>query len=422
MKKTLLITAVVFCFIATVSAQTLEKIEKFNLQTREYKEKLDSVVSGDHKYIMQYDDKFNLTSCTSYGYYNGNWMIYEIVEYRYDAQNRLVSATWNYSGDINRISFQYNENGLVSEKAYDYYSNGQWNYVSKYVYHYDSQGLLEVITSYVIYEDEWSPNTVYEYCYADGLLDVVNIYYPQPQEESSEPAWELIERYLYNYNDRRLCISKDDELLYFIDDADVWILNEKEEYGYDEHDNRISSISSYYDEDGNLESYYWRSEHVFDDHHNCISSNSYEHDGTQWVLYGHGDLTYDLSANTENIAGFELYWEDDAVVVTNKLTEASWNYSDGDNWTNKYYYSKCTGVGEQFGNQLLCWPNPVQETLNIPIDGLRQILIFNMEGKKVLEDNSHSETIHVGTLPKGCYLLKATLKDGSVSTQKFMKQ
>ena len=67
MKKTLLITAVVFCFIATVSAQTLEKIEKFNLQTREYKEKLDSVVSGDHKYIMQYDDKFNLTRAEEKG-------------------------------------------------------------------------------------------------------------------------------------------------------------------------------------------------------------------------------------------------------------------------------------------------------------------------------------------------------------------
>lgn len=422
MKRILLVTAIAFCFIATVSAQTIEKIEKFNSQTRAYKEKLDSVVSQDFKRIMQYDERFNLTKVTSYAF-DGTWTISEVNEYSYDAQNRLISNTNYYSDDQTdeRKNYQYNENGLLSEWTSYIFEDDQWKNYNRQTFEYDSQGLRLSSLHYYPQENTWRPDSYFEYTYFNGLLDRIDLYNCWIDEETEELQRELFERYRYIYNEKMLRISFIDEYLYYTGEDYEWVTGQKEEYGYDEYDNRISYEYSYYDETLGFDMYYYKTELAFDDHHNTISSNSYEYNGMSWVLDGHGEFTYDLSTKAKNIAGFESFWEDDAVVVTNKLTRSSWVYGD-DAWTSLYYYSKCTGVEEQDEHQVLCWPNPVQETLNINVEDVQQIVIFNMEGKQVLEVNKNAETVNVSTLPKGCYLLKATLENGGVSTQKFVKQ
>lgn len=421
MKRTLLLAAIVLCFFATVQAQTIEKIEKFNSQTRAYKEKMDSVVSQDYKRIMQYDERFNLTKETFY-VFDGTWTISGIDEYSYDAQNRLISNT-HYSFDgytDERSNYQYNENGLLSEWASYIFEDGQWKNRTRQTFEYNSQGLRLSSLHYHGEENTWLPDMYLEYTYFNGLIEKTDLYYYWIDVETEEPQLELHERYRYTYNEKMLCTSFIDEYLYNTDEAYEWVPAQKEEYGYDEQDNRISYIYSNYDETlGYVFSY--KTELVFDDHHNTINSNSYEYNESSWVLDGHGEFTYDLSAQAENIAGFDLYWEDDAIVVTNRLTSASWDYVS-DAWSITYYYSKCTGVEEQNGHQVFCWPNPVQETLNIRMEDVQQIVIFDMEGRLILEVNNNVEAVNVSALPKGCYLLKATLENGGVSTQKFVKQ
>lgn len=422
MKKSLLATTFMLCFLATVSAQTLKNIERFNLQTREYKEKLDSVVSNEYRRVLQYDERLNLTSCAMY-YYDKGWELFEVDEYGYDAQNRLISLTYKYYYDLNdqREKYQYNENGLLSEKTIESFEDGQWNYHQKRIYNYNDQGKLLLTTDCYYWEDVWFPEQKAEYHYTDGLLDVIYVYSQQFDDQT--PVWEVSSRYRYLYNERGLCTSMLEEEWWSINGVYDWVLYEKDEYEYDEHDNHTSITWNYYSYDDNweVETFSYKSEFVFDDHHNCISIDEYLYDETQWALEEHGDFTYDMSEEAKNIAGFEQYWDDETIVITNKLTKSSW-VDDHEARTNNFYYSKCTGVGEQNEKQLLCWPNPVQGTLNIRNEDVQHIEIFNMEGKQMLIIYKPTETVDVSSLTKGGYLLKATLNNGNVSTQKFIKQ
>ena len=67
------------------------------------------------------------------------------------------------------------------------------------------------------------------------------------------------------------------------------------------------------------------------------------------------------------------------------------------------------------------WPNPVDEVLYLEAEEMQQIEIFSMEGELILTMANDLESINVSDLAKGCYLLKATLNNGCVVTQKFIK-
>ena len=83
-----------------------------------------------------------------------------------------------------------------------------------------------------------------------------------------------------------------------------------------------------------------------------------------------------------------------------------------------FHYSGCNGVAETTDDPMHIWPNPVSETLYIDYEGF--VEIYNLEGRLVLSSQA-SESINVGKLPKGCYLLKTT-QSGSNRATKFIKK
>ena len=80
-----------------------------------------------------------------------------------------------------------------------------------------------------------------------------------------------------------------------------------------------------------------------------------------------------------------------------------------------------TDVTETTNETLSVYPNPVTETLRLNAQNLQQVEIFSIDGKTVMRIEENFESIHVGNLIPGCYLLKANFADGNIVTYKIIK-
>ena len=71
------------------------------------------------------------------------------------------------------------------------------------------------------------------------------------------------------------------------------------------------------------------------------------------------------------------------------------------------------------------YPNPVGEVLTVEIssDNISRVELYDVFGKLVatLSPEGTTANIHVGYLPAGVYMVRTTLRNGSVQTGKVMK-
>ncbi len=70
------------------------------------------------------------------------------------------------------------------------------------------------------------------------------------------------------------------------------------------------------------------------------------------------------------------------------------------------------------------WPNPATETFAIEAAHGRSVTLFDMTGRIVLHTpvQSHKETIGIGHLPNGIYVVAVEMRDGSVIRQRLVRQ
>jgi hypothetical protein len=148
-------------------------------------------------------------------------------------------------------------------------------------------------------------------------------------------------------------------------------------------------------------------------------------DTQDWEISNEVVFSYDLTVSSSVIAGLN-YFNGDIITIHNKLTDVEeTDYDEGlpeQTIKSVLYYSNVTSLDEYNENQLAIWPNPVSETLNLNAEGLQQVEIFSMDGRQVMHVENGFETLCVGNLANGCYLLKATFADGSKVMQKFVKE
>lgn len=77
------------------------------------------------------------------------------------------------------------------------------------------------------------------------------------------------------------------------------------------------------------------------------------------------------------------------------------------------------------GKNLMAYPNPTSDLLNISGKNISEIMIFDITGKQVMTKKVNAAdnlNLDVSTLSSGLYLLNATNDSGSTSTLKFSKQ
>jgi len=70
--------------------------------------------------------------------------------------------------------------------------------------------------------------------------------------------------------------------------------------------------------------------------------------------------------------------------------------------------------------KVLIYPNPVADIVHIDSKDLRSAVLYDMNGKKILESNK--KEINVSQLPKGVYVLRIVTSDNSMVSKKIIKK
>ncbi|MBP5709657.1 MAG: DUF2436 domain-containing protein [Bacteroidales bacterium] len=78
------------------------------------------------------------------------------------------------------------------------------------------------------------------------------------------------------------------------------------------------------------------------------------------------------------------------------------------------------GISETDAQTFGLYPNPATEVLNVKANDVKEIEIVNMLGQTVITTNV--QTINVASLTNGVYFVRVNYNNGTVSTQKFVKE
>ncbi len=339
---------------------SIAQMPRENLSRESYIERLDSIDAGWYKYFYIYDDQYNMVKMKIK-------MSGDIVyrDFYYDEQNRLVRVD---QPDTNPI--------YLHRTDYIFDSLGR-----------RSEGLLYTFENGVIIDRE---KTIYQYNEDNNVSTITSFFYDELADELVEE-----EKREFLYNDQ-LDI---DELLFYRKSGNQWYLYEK----------HVS---------------------IYDENHNCINVKHYLMDEGEWWCDNEYNYYYDIEMPSCSIAGldFSFYYMYTINGINkfcqNKLlySESLDKKSDGqfEKSRTNYYYSTNLGVDETHEELLNIWPNPVDKAIYIETVDLKHIEIFSMDGKSLLTSDGIGH-IDVSTLPAGCYLLKAVMKDGRIAIQKFFK-
>ncbi len=76
-------------------------------------------------------------------------------------------------------------------------------------------------------------------------------------------------------------------------------------------------------------------------------------------------------------------------------------------------------VAEQ--NSLTLYPNPAKDVLNLDVQNIKSISIYNSIGQKENEYSYTDKQINISNLKKGIYIL-SVISDNSITRQKFIKE
>jgi hypothetical protein len=97
--------------------------------------------------------------------------------------------------------------------------------------------------------------------------------------------------------------------------------------------------------------------------------------------------------------------------------------------TNIQYYGDQASFDVHFFNvgiethEMSCahlYPNPVEDILNITLNDVRNIEIYDLLGKMMLSETNPDSKINVSSLPQGIYIVKI-ITDNDYHTEKFIK-
>ena len=457
--KVLLFLAAMMCCMMSASAQhfirdsktqkswedKIKTIEQLNRDKNNFTEKLDSITAEETRLLFDYDNRFNCIQMYSY-YYSGNsWQFDMGNDYTYDELDRITSMiTYSYGESSSKEEYSYNEQNLIEEQFYYDWWSDTWHLTGKEVIEYDDFGNILSSCGFSYENDIWTEFEKTTYEYENGLLVLQTSYLLQVELEPyrrieynynslgfcSERIeshwfgeWDPWEKVEYYYNGQALC---SEEIAYGRAD-DEWVSIRRFTYEYDNRGNCVlRTFFNHYDNSSD-----WinsdKDEYFYDENDNCINHNSYyyDHFSEEWELDYWDNLTYDLTSDANSIAGLLLIWEElkeelslGTILVHNKLEQF---VMDGD-YVIDFHYSSPLGLNESSKSKLELWPSPTTGSLSLNVDGLQQVEIFSMDGREVMHVENGFETLSVGNLANGCYLLKATFVDGSKAMQKFVKE
>ncbi len=212
--------------------------------------------------------------------YGQDGKVSEIVKQWWDGSQWIMDGRVDYSWDGNFLqnvqhwAYYTEEPSLILEQNYFYDSetNRLSNVVNTYSdwdrffdmrvsFAWDDQGRAQEVVSELLFGEDWMPftktlisylpqdtsnyNTYYNFMIKQVTFGDHDIYHMHSQillheeqefELSEEMEWDIIGKYVYNYdNDSNMINSQ-----YLFYDGMDWVLQEEEDYTYDDHGNPLS--------------------------------------------------------------------------------------------------------------------------------------------------------------------------------------
>ncbi|MBO6025726.1 MAG: T9SS type A sorting domain-containing protein [Bacteroidales bacterium] len=434
MKKTLLIAVALCCMMPLMAQKNSEKttfeqfrekakkIEQISQMRTTYTERLDSMVySYGNKMVLVYDPLINCTQVNEYNLDEGVWELARITDYGYDAQNRIISIIETEVGFEeygSKMTFDYDEQGRVSKEHMFSKIEDDWLEIH-YMHHiYGDVNGLEVENHMYGWDDEnniWVEMQKEEYTYFNNLPTLC-LYYSSNWETQE---LELYYQTTWEYDDQNHCTKT--ESSYWDDENSMWFLESRTEYMYFGNGNLKEEVYSRISYETGEMQYSWRTQYEYDSNNNVTKVIEYNYE-SEWLLDDTTEIEYDLTVPVGNVAGFSTVLDVSIEsYFRNKIVRMTSTDSDGMVEVLDFHYSPCTGVDENTESLMSVWPNPASETLSLKGD-MTQVEIFSMDGRLVMSLNSGFESINVSELANGGYLLKASMKDGRVATQIFLKK
>lgn len=92
-------------------------------------------------------------------------------------------------------------------------------------------------------------------------------------------------------------------------------------------------------------------------------------------------------------------------------------------WIDNISVYEGVGIEENEAEGLSIYPNPTSNVLHVSSGiPVQDVQIFNLQGQLVLTQSGDVQTVSVADMANGVYMMKVTTVDGTVTTQKIVKQ
>ncbi len=312
------------------------------------------------RYTYTYDVNSNELSNKEEQWENGNWVTQAETHNVYNVNGQLLSST----GLNSRTIYTYNSLGLLKTKLYQESPGGTWLNSTRYEYTYlPNDSLYASETTYIWINYNWV-----------GFERITNTH-----DTNGHIVQSLIENWEGGVWKKNLLISNTYDAEGYLTqkliqywNATSWENTHRSSQNYDAAHNLIYSIAQ------NWAAGVWRNNvqqfNSYDAKSNILNARTESWDDGNWVLSNYARFNYlkFVSAQTPEFTPFEVF------------------------------------------------PNPASTSITLTGTGLSRAMIFDLQGKLVLMQTLQGqapETLRLGTLPSGNYILQVLSKDGKLAAK-----
>jgi hypothetical protein len=376
----------------------------------------------DYKDTFKYDSKNNLTEWLSEVWRDNNWINSEKYVYEYNAMNNLLSELYidwsrqnNEWENIDIFIFTYDDNNNVLTELYKEWENDAWknNYKNTYTYN-EIDDRIETELWENFYNNQWNYSYKGFFSYNEKNL---LIQYLQKQWRNGAWGDRYREQYEYDDNDNKTSITVSS----FKSNDEVWEDSRKYLYSYNTHDNILSYIELYWENENWLN---WKKELYEYDDGDLIYTEHQKGDGLEWInnwmfVFFYDDNHNCISGETYSYSFESGIWQSSNINFEVLYNNNQSTYKTKRNCYNlKLSYSKTpkpAGIEEiePSTSEITIYPNPSKDYINISVENaeIKNVQIYNLTGKLVKQEKSNK--ININDLPVGMYIIKVETEAGN---------
>lgn len=352
----------------------------------------------------EYDSNNNLIAETysNYDYTNSKWEISYKDNYTYDVSNKVtedINQDWNTLTNkfVNSYKDNYTyTNGKLTEIITKKWENSQWINDSRNTFTYNSNNLIETAIYYTWNGLQWVVDSRDQLTY-NSINKIVK---DLTEQWINNSEWVNLYTALLTYNvNNKIITTKSDE---WDTSNSVWVESERIEYEFDANGNRTRETS--------FSNYGFKQEYTYDTS-SQMSSFAHPFKDQTGLDYIFEDFPY-----VNKVMGFNRYSYDTATSSYTLSSRTTYNYNSSINLSTKQ--------PEIANDKITLFPNPAKNFLTIQNESntvIDKVIVTDISGKTVMQQNQNTTQVNVQNLAKGMYLLQAISGDKKQQT-KFLKE